>query len=65
MFLKFLGHLNYDKNSTYNWTYRSGRFLSGGIFAPKGYEVYGMHRRTSMDVLRRVGRIRDKIHLIM
>jgi GDPmannose 4,6-dehydratase len=30
----------------------------------KGYEVYGMHRRTSMDVFDRIGDLRKKIHLI-
>jgi len=30
----------------------------------KGYEVYGMHRRTSRDVFERVGTIKRKIHLV-
>jgi GDPmannose 4,6-dehydratase len=30
----------------------------------KGYEIYGMHRRTSMDVFDRIGNLRKKINLI-
>jgi len=30
----------------------------------KGYEVFGMHRRTSMDVFERIGDIKDKITIV-
>jgi GDPmannose 4,6-dehydratase len=44
-------------------TGQDGSYLAEFLLE-KGYEVYGMHRRTSMDVFDRIGDLRKKIHLI-
>lgn len=44
-------------------TGQDGSYLAEFLL-DKGYEVYGMHRRTSMDVFDRIGDLRKKIHLI-
>ena len=45
------------------FTGQDGSYLAEFLLQ-KGYVVYGMYRRTSMDVLRRVSRIRDNVRLI-
>ena len=44
-------------------TGQDGAYLSEFLLK-KGYEVYAMHRRTSMDVFERVGKILNNIHLV-
>jgi len=44
-------------------TGQDGSYLAEFLL-DKGYEVYGMHRRTSMDILERIGHIKDKIHIV-
>jgi len=44
-------------------TGQDGAYLAEFLVS-KGYEVYGMHRRTSGDVFERIGDIKDKIHLV-
>lgn len=44
-------------------TGQDGSYLAKFLL-DKGYEVYGMHRRTSMDVFDRIGDLRKKVHLI-
>ncbi|MFC1710679.1 GDP-mannose 4,6-dehydratase [Nanoarchaeota archaeon] len=44
-------------------TGQDGAYLAEFLVS-KGYEVYGMHRRTSMDVFERIGDIKDKVHLV-
>ena len=44
-------------------TGQDGSYLAEFLLK-KGYEVYGMHRRTSMDVFERVGEIKNKIHIV-
>lgn len=44
-------------------TGQDGFYLSEFLLS-KGYEVFGMHRRTSTDVFERIGEIKYKIHLV-
>ncbi|HPD81654.1 MAG TPA: GDP-mannose 4,6-dehydratase [Candidatus Pacearchaeota archaeon] len=44
-------------------TGQDGSYLAKFLLE-KGYEVYGMHRRTSMDVFERIGDLRKKITLV-
>jgi GDPmannose 4,6-dehydratase len=44
-------------------TGQDGSYLAE-LLLEKGYEVYGMHRRTSMDVFERIGDLRKKITLV-
>ncbi|MBW2996337.1 GDP-mannose 4,6-dehydratase [Candidatus Woesearchaeota archaeon] len=44
-------------------TGQDGSYLAEFLLE-KGYEVYGMHRRTSMDVFERIGKLKQKIHLV-
>lgn len=44
-------------------TGQDGSYLAEFLLE-KGYEVYGMHRRTSMDVFDRIGNLRKKINLV-
>jgi GDPmannose 4,6-dehydratase len=44
-------------------TGQDGSYLAEFLLK-KGYEVYGMHRRTSMDVFERIGSILGKVHLV-
>ncbi len=44
-------------------TGQDGSYLAEFLFN-KGYEVYGMHRRSSMDVFERIEDIQDKIKLV-
>lgn len=44
-------------------TGQDGSYLAEFLLK-KGYEVYGMHRRTSMDVFERIGQIKNKIYLV-
>lgn len=44
-------------------TGQDGSYLAEFLLS-KGYEVYGMYRRTSMDVFERIGDIKDKITLV-
>lgn len=44
-------------------TGQDGSYLAEFLLS-KGYEVYGMYRRGSLDVLERIGELRDKIHLV-
>jgi len=44
-------------------TGQDGSYLAEFLLE-KGYEVYGMHRRTSMDVFERIGDLRKKINLV-
>lgn len=44
-------------------TGQDGSYLAEFLLK-KGYEVYGMHRRTSMDVFDRIGDLRKKINLV-
>jgi len=44
-------------------TGQDGSYLAEFLFK-KGYKIYGMHRRTSMDVFERIENIRDKINLV-
>lgn len=44
-------------------TGQDGSYLSE-LLLEKGYEVYGMHRRTSTDSFERINHIKDKIHLV-
>ncbi|MFZ1970836.1 MAG: GDP-mannose 4,6-dehydratase [Candidatus Nanoarchaeia archaeon] len=44
-------------------TGQDGTYLAEFLLS-KGYEVFGMHRRTSTDVFERIGEIKYKIHLV-
>ncbi len=44
-------------------TGQDGSYLAEFLIS-KGYEVWGMHRRTSTDVFERIGDIKYKIHLV-
>jgi len=44
-------------------TGQDGSYLAEFLLS-KGYEVYGMYRRTSVDVFERIGDIKDKITLV-
>jgi len=44
-------------------TGQDGSYLAD-LLLNKGYEVYGMHRRTSMDVFERLGSVMHKIKLV-
>jgi GDPmannose 4,6-dehydratase len=44
-------------------TGQDGSYLAEFLLG-KGYEVYGMHRRTSMDVFERIGDLRREIKLV-
>ena len=44
-------------------TGQDGAYLAEFLIK-KGYEVFGMHRRTSMDVFERLGDIKYKIHIV-
>ena len=44
-------------------TGQDGSYLAE-LLLNKGYEVYGMHRRTSMDVFERIGDLKKKINLV-
>tara|TARA_Y100000034_G_scaffold40026_3_gene49330 strand:- start:603 stop:1610 length:1008 start_codon:yes stop_codon:yes gene_type:complete len=44
-------------------TGQDGSFLAEFLLS-KGYEVYGMHRRTSIDVFERLAHLKNKIHLV-
>jgi len=44
-------------------TGQDGSYLAEFLLK-KSYEVYGMYRRTSMDVFERIGGIKNKIHLV-
>lgn len=44
-------------------TGQDGSYLAEFLLS-KGYEVYGMYRRTSMDVFERIGDIKNKIQLV-
>ena len=44
-------------------TGQDGSYLAEFLLK-KGYEVYGMYRRTSLDVFERIDSIRGKIHLV-
>ncbi len=44
-------------------TGQDGSYLSE-LLLEKGYEVYGMYRRTSMDVFERVEELKSRIHLV-
>ena len=44
-------------------TGQDGSYLAEFLLS-KGYKVYGMYRRTSVDVFERIGDIKDKITLV-
>ena len=44
-------------------TGQDGSYLAEFLLS-KGYKVYGMYRRTSVDVFERIGEIKDKINLV-
>lgn len=44
-------------------TGQDGFYLAEFLLS-KGYEVYGMYRRGSLDVLERIGELKEKIHLV-
>jgi GDPmannose 4,6-dehydratase len=44
-------------------TGQDGSYLAEFLLK-KGYEVYGMHRRTSMDIFERIGDMKDKISIV-
>lgn len=44
-------------------TGQDGSYLAEFLLK-KGYKVYGMHRRTSLDILDRIGELKKSIHLV-
>lgn len=44
-------------------TGQDGSYLAEFLLE-KGYEVYGMHRRTSIDVFERLEHLKDRVHLV-
>jgi len=55
----------YVQNASFgHWNHRAGWIVPGGVLLEKGYEVYGIVRRSSLEKYDRVERIAEQIKFV-